>query len=379
MRGASAIVGLVALSVTVGCTLPSTFRAIRQELAALPTEPAPPAIAGVRRFKGVVHVHTHLSHDSRGDEDEIVRAANAAGLDFVMLTDHNTPDIFESGMAGERNGVLLIRGAELRCGDQYLLAVGMDRYLDARGLTCAEVATAVTAQGALPIGAHPSRLTLWDEPALAGVEIWDLYDEAKAHRWRYLAWALDVLVWYGAYPEEILSRTIRRPDRALAAFDTQTTRRRLTAVATPDAHQNIRVLGRQLDPYPLAFRLVPLYVLAPDRTRDALLEALRHGRAYTAFEVFKPATGFDFRVTDGAGTTWRMGDEVPVAPGLVIEVFAPYRGLITILRDGRTVAHAEGARLTLPAPGAGVYRTEVALSVQGQWRPWIFSNPIYVR
>jgi hypothetical protein len=379
MRGASAIVGLVALSVTVGCTLPSTFRAIRQELAALPAEPAPPAIPGLRRFKGVVHVHTHFSHDSRGDEDEIVRAANAAGLDFVMLTDHNSPEIFESGMAGERDGVLLIRGAELRCDDQYLLAVGMDRFLDARGLTCAEVATAVTAQGGVPIGAHPQRLTLWGEPSVAGVEVWDLYDEAKIDRWRYLAWALDVLVWYGTYPEEILSRTIRRPDRALAAFDMQTTRRRLTAVATPDAHQNIRVLGRQLDPYPLAFRLVPLYVLATDRTRDALLNALRQGRAYFAFEVFKPAPGFDFRVTNVAGTAWQMGDEVPVEPGLMLEVFSPYRGLITILRDGRPVAHAEAARLSLPAEGAGVYRAEVALSVQGRWRPWIFSNPIYVR
>ncbi|MEW6682007.1 MAG: PHP domain-containing protein [Nitrospirota bacterium] len=379
MRGASAIVGLVALSVTVGCTLPSTFHAIRQELAALPAEPASPADPELRRFKGVVHVHTHLSHDSRGDEDEIVRAARAAGLDFVMLTDHNRPAIFESGMAGERNGVLLIRGAEFRCDDQYLLAVGIDRFLDPQGLTCAEVATAITAQGGLPIGAHPNRLTLWDEPSVAGVEVWDLYDEAKTHRWRYLAWALDVAVWYGTYPGEILSRTIRRPDRALAAFDQQTTRRRLTAVATPDAHQNVRVLGRQLDPYPLAFRLVPLYVLAPDRTRDGLLAALRQGRVYFAFEVFKPAPDFEFRVIDGTGTAWHMGDEVPVAHGLTVEVFAPHRGLITVLRDGRPVAHAEAARLSLPAPGAGVYRAEVALSVQGQWRPWIFSNPIYVR
>jgi hypothetical protein len=110
-----------------------------------------------------------------------------------------------------------------------------------------------------------------------------------------------------------------------------------------------------------------------------LVDALRRGRAYFAFEIFKAAPGFVFRVSDQTGATWQMGDEVPAAMGLTVEVSAPHRGLITLLRDGRPLARAESARLSVPAPGAGVYRAEVALSVQGQWRPWIFSNPIYVR
>jgi hypothetical protein len=379
MRGASAIVGLVALSVTAGCTFPSTFRAVRQELAALPAAPAPPAIPGLIRYKGVIHVHSHLSHDSRGGEDEIVRAARAANLDFLMLTDHNDPAIFSSGMTGERDGVLVIRGAEIACRDQRLLAVGIQRFIDTRGLTCSEVATAITAAGGAPIGAHPNRFALWDEPAVAGVEVWDLYDEAVTDRWRYFAWAMDVLLWYGAYPEEILSRVIRRPDRALAAFDDQTAKRRLTAIATPDAHQNIRVLWRQVDPYPLTFRLAPVYVWAPGRTQDALLTALRQGRTYFAFELFRPASAFHFQGVDARGAAWQMGDEVPHAPGLTFEVYAPHRGLITVLRNGQPIARAEGDRLSAPAEGAGAYRAEVAISVRGQWRPWIFSNPIYVR
>ncbi len=379
MRGASAIVGLTALSVTVGCTLPSTFRAIRHELAALPAAPAPPAVPGLTPYKGVVHVHSHLSHDSRGDDDEIMRAARSAHLDFVMMTDHNSPAIFESGTTGERDGVLVIRGAEIRCSDQRLLAVGLERFIDATRLTCPEVAAAITAQGGVPIGAHPNRLTLWNEPALVGVEVWDLYDEAVTDRWRYFAWVMDVLIWYGSYPEEILSRVIRRPDRALAAFDRETARRRLTAIATPDAHQNIRILWRQVDPYPLTFRLVPVYLLAPDRTREALLGALREGRAYFAFELFRPASGFHFQIVDAVGGVWQMGDEVPAVRELTLEVFAPHRGLITILRNGQPIARAEVARLSVPAEGAGVYRAEVAISVRGQWRPWIFSNPIYVR
>lgn len=379
MRGASVVVWGVLLSLTVGCTLPSTFQAIRRELAVLPAGPAVPDPPGLSRYKGVIHVHTRLSHDSRGEESEIARAAKSAGLDFVMLTDHNNPTIFEPGARSERDGVLFIRGAEIGCEGRYILAIGLQRFIDGRNMTCADVTAAVAEQGGVPFAAHPGKSTQWDDPSLAGAEVWDLYDEAKVDRWRYLAWAPDILVWYGAYPDEILSRIIRRPDQALAAFDAQTTRRRLTAIGTPDAHQNIRIPGRQLDPYPLAFRLVPVYLLAVDGSRDALLEALRRGRAYFAFEVFKPAPSFTFRAVDAAGSVWSMGDEAPQSPGLAVEVFAPSRGRISIVRDGLVLSRVEGTRASAPVEGPAVYRAEVEIWVQGRWRPWIFSNPIYVR
>ncbi|MFZ5863433.1 MAG: CehA/McbA family metallohydrolase [Nitrospirota bacterium] len=379
MRGTCAVVGTVTIFVIGGCTFPSTFHAIRAELAVVPLSIPLADPPGQRRFKGVIHVHTQLSHDSRGTEDDIVRAAKSAGLDFVMLTDHNRSEVFAQEGTREREGVLLIRGAEIRCGDRHILAVGLDRFIDSRGMTCPEVSAAVAEHGGVPLATHPSRSTQWDDPALVGAEVWDLYDEAKHDRWRYAAWALDILIWYGAYPNEILSRIVRRPDHALAAFDAQTTRRRLTAVGTPDAHQNIRVLWRQLDPYPLAFRLVPVYLLAAEGTRDALLDALRNGRAYFAFEVFKPAPSFAFRVKDVGGNIWSMGDEVPRADGLTVEVHAPASGRMTVFRDGHRVAMTEGDQLSLPVVVPGAYRAEVDISVQGQWRPWIFSNPIYVR
>jgi hypothetical protein len=379
MLGTSTLVRILVISLLPGCTFPSTFHAIRQEMATPPLSTLPSDPAGQFRYKGVIHVHTHLSHDSDGTEEEIVLAAKAADLDFVMLTDHNTPELFTQDGTHERDGVLLVRGAEIRCEGRTILAVGLDRYIDTQEMTCAEVSTAVAEQGGVPLASHPSRSTQWDDASLAGVEVWDLYDEAKVDRWRYVAWALDILFWYGAYPDEILSRIVRRPDQALTAYDAQTARRRLTAVGTPDAHQNIRVLWRQLDPYPLAFRLVPVYLFAAERTRDALLEALRNGRAYFAFEVFRPAPTFAFRALDLGGNAWNMGDEVPLVEGLTVEVSAPAPGRITLLRDGHRLARTEGAHLAVPVDTPGAYRAEVDISVQGRWRPWIFANPIYVR
>lgn len=369
---------LLVLAMTA-CTLPSRFAAMQREMHALAAAPLAPQPPGPPRYRGVIHVHSELSHDSRGSAGDLLRAAKTAGLDFVMTTDHNGPAIFERGVDGLVDGILFIRGAEIRVDGEYLLALGIDSFLNPGGLRFDQAAAAVIAKGGVPIGAHPARFAHWDAPNLAGVEVWDLYDEANSDRWRYAGKALDILFWYGRYPEALIGSIVRHPTRALARFDAETGRRRLTAIATPDAHRNIRVLGRQLDPYPLTFRLPVTYVLADEKSRPALLEALRRGRTYFAFEVFAPAPHFDFRLVDDRGTFWIMGDEPPAAPGQSLHVVSPHRGRITIVRDGKVFRRADGSELTVAIDGPGVYRSEVALSVQGRWRPWIYSNPIYVR
>jgi hypothetical protein len=49
-----------------------------------------------------------------------------------------------------------------------------------------------------------------------------------------------------------------------------------------------------------------------------------------------------------------------------------------VLRDWAVVRQLDAATLDLSIDAPGVYRAEVALAVQGGWRPWIYSNPIYV-
>src|SRR5262249_50078884 len=44
---------------------------------------------GYARVSGVIHVHTTLS-DGSGSPSDVIAAAQAAGLGFVVITDHNT-------------------------------------------------------------------------------------------------------------------------------------------------------------------------------------------------------------------------------------------------------------------------------------------------
>ena len=53
------------------------------------------------------------------------------------------------------------------------------------------------------------------------------------------------------------------------------------------------------------------------------------------------------------------------------------RGFTT--SGGETVASATGSHLDALVKGPGAYRIEAWLDVGGESRPWIYSNPIYVR
>jgi hypothetical protein len=149
-------------------------------------------------------------------------------------------------------------------------------------------------------------------------------------------------------------------------------------LAGNDAHQNIRVLGRQIDPYGLSFRLVRTHILAAELSEPEVLRALAAGHAYVAFDLLSDATGFGFWAEDGA-FQGIQGDEVGIAPGLRLMIESPVEGLIELIRNGTVIRTAATPSLTVPVEEAGSYRVQISLKIGGRWQPWIFSNPIYVR
>jgi predicted metal-dependent phosphoesterase TrpH len=60
-----------------------------------------------------LHTHSRVS-DGTDSPDELVRAAKAAGLDVVALTDHDTADGWaEAAATAEQIGIALVRGMEI--------------------------------------------------------------------------------------------------------------------------------------------------------------------------------------------------------------------------------------------------------------------------
>src|SRR5262249_51819783 len=73
-----------------------------------------PQAGPYKDYRANLHVHSALSHDSRGTIEEIVAAAKKTGTRVLMFTEHPADhyDYFKDGHRGQRDGVLLIPGAE---------------------------------------------------------------------------------------------------------------------------------------------------------------------------------------------------------------------------------------------------------------------------
>ncbi len=400
-----------------GCSRTPSAGAIREALAVLRAQRVPPpslALDGYTEYRGVVHVHTHLSHDSTGTHEEIIEAARLAHLDFLVVTDHYTPRIFTEGLEGRQGSVLVVRGLEValgctrggaltrRCAS--VLAIGL-RVPLAPGPSGQwdwdALFTSIRTQGALSIIAHPRGLANPEYFRQAdGMEIYDTADTLRDRLVDIPRILPGVALEYAEYQEEIiLPLIVERSGWNLAEWDRLTKTRRFIGLAGNDAHQNLRVLGRQVDPYALSFKSVNTHVLAPSEpgesrkagapglTTGRLVAALRAGRSFAAFNLLADAGGFRFTAHAGEGGAARhdskivavLGDEVPMQAGLVLTAQSPIPGLLELRCDGVPIRRQEGRELRHQVDRPGVYRVEVSLNVVDRWRPWIFANPIYVR
>jgi hypothetical protein len=360
----------------------------RQRLVLSPLE-------GLIEFRGVLHAHTSLSHDSHGTVEEIIAAARQARLHFLITTDHYTTRIYSEGIQGVHNSVLVIRGVEIgmgctrssgltrRCGS--VLAFGCRDPLmadDRNGWDWEALFKTIRAQRGLSIIAHPRGLP--DSGYFKQADGMEIYDIADAMREKIIDVPRELLQFAltsDKYPEEIMLAVVERMNWHLAQWDTLTRDRRFVGVAGNDAHQNLALLGRQLDRYDLIFRALNMHVLAPSLTEENIIAGLREGRCFASFGLLGDAAGFQFiarEIPTGAQRAV-LGGELKMQDGLVLEVQSPIPGSLILLRDGVPIRREEGRLLRHGVDRPGVYRVEVALRVLDRWRPWIFANPIYIR
>lgn len=333
----------------------------------------------------VIHVHSTHS-DGSGTVPQIARAAERAGVDVVLLTDHDTLEAKRRGEERWYGRALVLVGEEVSPTDRdHFLAFGIDQEISRR-LSGPEICEAVRTAGGFGFGAHPfSRgnerfrrpgIPFGDPGCLDGVELWSFLNDTGER----LAGVRDIarMVWF---PQRIIGAP---PEDNLRQWDRLTQERRVVAVGGLDAHQfGIRVAGRvplRLMGYKRTFQQLHTHVLTEEpltrelkRDRALVFDALREGRCYIANDRVAPARGFGFWA-DGDGTV-PMGAEASGETRLTLHARTPLRAAIRLLLNGRPVAAADAAELEHEASEPGVYRVEARL----RDRPWIYSNPIYLR
>ena len=347
--------------------LSAAIQQINSQRAA--SEPSP-----YREYKGVVHVHSFLGGHSSGSFQEIIDAAKTNQLDFVIMTEHTEKDFDTAAMTlkDSHAGVLFVNGNET-------VDANGDRFL--------------TLPNNLSIAAYPEEFKNWDTPGLTGVEVYNVYSNTR--RANPVMAFFDVLWSHRAYPDLLFALYFERPSENLKEWDQLLAQRKLTATAGNDAHANVglslrdssgkTLAGIQLDPYATSFRLVRLHVLAdPIKALDAgqLLDAIKAGHCFIGFDLFGDTSGFKFEVVTPTETK-SQGDEILLHNDIRLRVHTPTATRVVVFKDGSPILNESGVTTKeIRVTQRGVYRVEVYLPqierIIGQ-KPWIISNPIYIR
>ena len=354
---------------------------------------------GFIEYKGVIHVHSSLGGHSRGTFEEIIEAANANQLNFVVMTEHPSKNFntTEMTLKGVHAGVLFINGNELttRNEDRLLIMPGDETASGAAGSSTKDVLSRERNKGALAFVAYPQEFRSWDASDYDGVEVYNLYTNAR--QINPLVMFFDGLWSYRGYPDLLFATFYAKPAESLQRWDEALTtrRKRIVAIAGNDAHANLGIslndssgktlLGFRLDPYERSFHLVRVHVLIPKEKAldsDTLLAALAAGHCFIGFDLFCDSSGFRFTASNTSQNKIQ-GDEIRLEKQVRLGITTPVSSRVVLLRDGNAVQEWSDVRVKdFVVTERGSYRVEIYLPqlpkpISDQ--PWIISNPIYVQ
>lgn len=316
-------------------------------------------------WRGAVHIHSAAGGHSLGTYPEIIRVARQLEYDYLFITEHPREERLFVPLQAQN--LAIIYGWERHEeGVEYLT----DDAETFRVVT--EIEKGVPAAD------------------FDGMEVYNLHENAvHADSWfNRLNFVYHQLLFSDLFYFQLWD--VNR-DR-IRDWENRLNLGHLTATAGNDAHQNVgvilqttagqRILSIMVDPYLASLAFVTTHVLSnlgtePDATN--VLNSLKSGSAYIAFEQIGDPTGFAFYALEGS--TWRpMGSRVGGNADLVLQAPAPVR--FRLYRGGDVFRELEGSRFTVEGPGRGIYRVEVYLLdppslLDG--KPWILSNPIYIQ
>jgi hypothetical protein len=372
------------------------LRRLNNSIQQLAAQRVPAANTEYSDYAGVIHVHSALGGHSTGNFAELISAAKTNQLAFVIMTEHPQGDFDTSAMTlnGDHAGVLFVNGNEVATAnnDRLLLIPGTSDAASAATQSTQQIIDAQKSRSGLVFAAYPSESQNWHSTTVDGVEVYNLFSNAR--QIRPVIMFFDGLWSYRSYADLMFANFFVRPDENLKNWDSAITdsNRKLVAIAGNDAHSNVgvslndssgkQIVGLKLDPYERSFRTVRTHILlAKDAalTRESLLEALSRGHCYVSFDLFGDPRGFQFAVNNSSEM---MGDEVSAANQPRLRIHAPLPARVILLKNGSVISQRTGTDVEFAPDGAGSYRVELyldSLPAPATNRPWILSNPIYVR
>ncbi|PID57936.1 MAG: histidinol-phosphatase [Ignavibacteriae bacterium] len=342
-------------------------------------------------YVGAIHMHSKFS-DGTGAANEIAEIANEVGLDYIILTDHNTLRALNEGCQKWYGNTLMLVGCELndKVNKNHYLAMNIKKTFSTR-LSAKEYVKRVRDAGGIGFIAHPHEernsmkehppypWTDWDVEGITGIEIWNHMSE----------W-MESLTEQNKYNHFVhpLKTIVAPPAKTLQKWDELNNTKKVVGIGGIDAHAHkLNLLGLvevEIFPYKVLFKSIRTHILTEKKLRTKNLsvedaasivyKSLKEGRAFVANSYHGNAKGFKF-FGKANSQKFQMGDTIKTKGKVKLKVILPNKSAkIKLIYNGKMISEIEDTEGSFFVQKAGHYRVEVFLNNKA----WIFSNHIRI-
>lgn len=372
-------------------------------------------------YKGVFHMHSYWSHDSRGKLVEILPAAKKAGYNFLFFSDHPHSDLdtFPRSYHGVYDGVIFESGTE----SSGLMVTPMDSVVLDWSKGDSAVIHDVVKNNGLVIYVHTEEPHDWDNPDYQAMEIYNIHTDLLDGNDDMLSLVFNALINKSKYAHWIFREIYDEQVDILANWDKLNKKRRIVGLAAVDAHNNNNIragylkdgkvewvgpnaktleivkpglrekilLGKpdstgwafkwELDPYFLSFNHVANHVFSDTLNNFDIKNNLIYGHAFISFQSLAKANGFQyFSLNTDNQLNAIMGDSVSVDFVTTLMAVSPFPVKFQLFNNGKLVDELENAYNYefKPEGKKGNYRIVAKLLFNNKWVSWVFTNPIYI-
>jgi hypothetical protein len=344
-------------------------------------------------YIGALHIHSTFS-DGTGEVPDITKAADEIGLDFIILTDHNTLRALDEGYEKWYGNTLCLVGCEINDKENknHYLAFGIDKTFSTR-ISAKNYVKKVKEAGGIGFLAHPheKRSHMKEHPPYPWVE-WDTSDFTGIEIWNHMSEWMENLTEQNKYQAFLHPlRTIEAPPQeTLKLWDNLNLQRSVVGIGGVDAHAHKQSLFGffevEIFPYKVLFKSIRTHIFLEEElkkenskqnilnSKQAVYNAFERGRCFVANDYHADSKGFRF-FAESSKRKIQMGESIPFNKDISLNVVVPIKGAeIQILRNGKVIRRTEDRQLQLDVKQPGAYRVQVYLI----GKAWIFSNHIRI-
>ncbi len=344
-------------------------------------------------YVSAIHIHSHFS-DGSADAKEIARIAAETGLDFIILTDHNTLRALDEGYEKWYGNTLLLVGCEINDKENknHYLAFGINKTISTR-LPAKEYVTKVNEMGGIGFLAHPheKRNSMKEHPPYPWVD-WSIDNFTGIEIWNHMSEWMEGLTEANKYNYFVhpLKSISSPPEETLKVWDELNQSRKVVGIGGIDAHAHkINVLGFfevEVFPYKILFKSIRTHILIENKLvsgesnanlENAKIEiygALKEGRCFVSNYYHGDASGFRF-FAESDNQIYQMGDYVPLNKSVKLKTLLPnISATIRLIKNGEIIDSIDNFDAEFNVTSSGAYRVEIFINQNA----WIFSNHIRI-